>query len=62
MCRNALGFGGTGILAGEATLCIDMAIAPVVLGFADIIHRIGGFVATRIARRPVNKALFRYSL
>jgi hypothetical protein len=29
MCRNALGFGGTGILTGEATLCIDMAIAPV---------------------------------
>jgi hypothetical protein len=46
MCRNALGFGGTGILTDEATLGIDMAIAPGDLRkIANIIHRVGGFVA-----------------
>jgi hypothetical protein len=40
-----LGFGGTGILTGEATLCIDMATAPADSESENIIHRISGFVA-----------------
>jgi hypothetical protein len=58
-----LGFGGTGILAGEATLCIDMAIAPVVLrirGYYPSYRRLcrGPNSAAPPKACPVNKACF----
>src|SRR3979411_3316283 len=37
MCVSELRFGGVRAIGGEATLCIDMTVAPV--GFNKIVHR-----------------------